>query len=305
MSPTLSQESHQGLQHDDPETWLNIKEDLVGAGVDTASVGSEHELIKRFLDNIWAGGDIDDDNLRTQSEELEEDGSDDNSDGQTGKPNGDAASAQGSKGKIDNLQEAKSRLPAPKTRSADYSNPSMIDFQSKDVVRDLEHQNLGDRVLDDMEHFRSRRLSPYKEVEALLLCWDQSCSDMATEMEVEGLKAVFETRFGYNTTVEHLNAQSKKRPQAQLNSKVAMYVENHDDPDTLLIIYYAGHGALGDDGDLYLQGLASILSNGFLLLSCYRALKDNTKSRKDKVNWKIAEKLLETAEADVLEIFDW
>ena len=305
MSPALSQESHHGLQHDDPETWLNIEEDLAGAGVDAASVGSEHELIKRFLDNVWAGGDFHDDNLRTRSEELEEDGPGDYSDGQTRKSKGDAASAQGSKGTIDNLQEVKSRLPAPKTRSADYSNPCMIDFQSKDDVRDLEYQKLWDRVLDDREHIRSRRLSPYKQVGALLLCWDQSCSDMATEMEVEGLKAVFETRFGYNTTVEHLNAQSKKRAQAQLNSKVAMFVENHDDPDTLLIIYYAGHGARGGDGDLYLHGLVSTLSKDVLFTKCYRALQDNTRRCKDKINWNIAEKLLEAAEADVLEIFDW
>ena len=215
MSPALSQASHQGLQHDDPETWLNIEEDLVGAGVDALSVGSEHDLIKRFVDNVWAGGDINDDNPGAQSEELEDDGPDDYSEGQNeevGKSKGDTAIVQDPEGKINDLQEVKSGLPAPKTRSVEDSDPSITDFQSKDVIRDLEYQNLWDRVIDDKEHIRSRRLSPYKEVEALLLCWDQNYSDMTTEVEVESLKAVFETRFGYNTTVEHLNARSKNRP---------------------------------------------------------------------------------------------
>ena len=267
VSPALSQESHQGLQHDDPETWLTIEEDLVGAGVDAATVGWEHDLIKRFVDNVWAGGDINDDNSRAQSKELEEDGPGDYSDGQmqkVGKSKGDAASVQGSTAKINNLQEVKSRPPAPETRSADDSDPSMIDFQSKDVIRDSQYQNLWDGVIDNREQIRSRGLSPYKEFEALLLCWDQSCSDMSTELEVEELKAVLETRFGYHTTVEHLNTRIKKSLQAQLNSKVAMFVETCDDPDTLLIIYYAGHGKVGGDhGDLYLHGLVSILSNEF------------------------------------------
>ena len=257
MSPALSQASHQGLQHDDPETWLNIEADLVGAGVDALSVDSEHDLIKRFVDNVWAGGDINDDNPGARLEELEEDGPDDYSDGQNeevGKSKDDTASVQYPERKINDLQEVKSRPLAPKTRSAEDSDPSMTDFQSKDVIRELEHQILWNRVINDKEHIRSRRLNPYKEVEVLLLCWDESCSDMNTEVEVEGLKAVFETRFGYNTTVEHLNTWDKKNLQMHINSKVAIFVGARDDPDTLLIVYYAGHGILGGDGHLYLQG---------------------------------------------------
>ncbi len=265
MSPALSQASHRGLQHDDPETWLNIEEDLVGAGVDAASVSSEHDLIKRFVDNVWAGGDTNDDDSRAQSAEFEENGPDDHSDGQNekvGKSKGDAASTQGSKGRINDLQETNSRPPTPKIRSVEDSDPS-IDFESKDVIRDSEYQNLWDRVIGDRELIRSRGVSAYKRVEALLLCWDQSCSDMSTETEVEDLKTVFETRFGYHTTVEHLNPQSIRRiVQMQLNAKVAIFLDSHDGPDTLLIIYYTVHGEpRGDPGDLYLYGLVSILSN--------------------------------------------
>ena len=264
VSPALSQASHQGLQHDDPETWLNIEADLVGAGVDALSVGSEHDLIKRFVDNVWAGGDINDDNPGARLEELEEDGPEDYSDGQNeevGKSKDDTASVQDPEGKINDLQEVESRPPAPKTRSAEDSDPSMTDLQSKDLIRDLGYQTLRNRVINDKEHNRSPRPILYKEVEVLLLCWHGSCSDMNTEVEVEALKAVFEMQFGYNTTVEYLNTWHKTNLQMHITSKVAMFLDARDERNNLLIIYYAGHGVLEGYDHLYLQGLVSILSN--------------------------------------------
>ena len=266
-SPALSQASHQGLQHDDPETWLNIEEDLVGAGVDAASVGSEHDLIKRFVNNVWAGGDAN--NSGAQSEELEEDGPDDHSNGQNegdGKFKGDSASVQDSKKKINDFQEIDSRQLAPKQRFMEDSNLPMVDFRNKDVIRDLEYQKLWDRVTNDMERARSRRDHAYQNVKVLLLCWDQSCTDMAIETEAQTLRAVFETHFGYHTTVEYLNNQSERTRQAQLNCKVAVFVANHDGPDTLFIIYYSGYGAVeADHGDLFLLGLVSKSSDRFYL----------------------------------------
>ena len=44
----------------------------------------------------------------------------------------------------------------------------------------------------------------------------------------------------------------------------------------------------------------------FLFTKCYRQdLPNNADSCKDNVNWNWTEELLEPAEADVLEIFDW
>ena len=98
VSPALSQASHRGLQQDDPETWLTIEEDLIGAGVDAESVGSEHDLIKRFVDNVWAEGDVNEDTSVAQSEELEEDEPDKYSHSQNeedGKFKGDSANFVG------------------------------------------------------------------------------------------------------------------------------------------------------------------------------------------------------------------
>ena len=267
MSPALSQASHKGLQHDDPETWLNIEEDLVGAGVDAASVGSEHDLIKRFVNNVWDGGVGSGDNSGAQSEELDEIGPDSDSNGQNeedGQSRGDSASVRGSKEKINDLQEIKSRPPAPKMRSTGDSDPLMVDFRSKDALGDWGYPSLWDQVTDNMEPTRSRRVHAYRKVEALLLCWHQSCSDMATEMEVINLKAVFETRFGYHTTVEYLHNQIESMLQTQLNSRVAAFVESHDGPDALFIIYYAGHGRpRGYQGDPYLHELVASLSSWY------------------------------------------
>ena len=161
MSPALSQASQLGLQHDDPETWLTIEEDLIGAGVDAESVGSEHDLIKRFVNNVWAGGDAN--NSGAQSEELEEDGPDDLSNVQKeedGKFKGDSASVQDSKKKINDFQEIDSRQLAPKQRSMEDSYLPIIDFQNEDVIRNLEYQKLWDRVTNDMERARSRKTMP-------------------------------------------------------------------------------------------------------------------------------------------------
>lgn len=267
MSPALSQASHHGLQHDDPETWLNIEEDLVGAGVDAASIGSEHDLIRRFVNNLWVGGDATDEDSGAQSEELEEYGPEAHSNGQSeadGKFTGDSASVQDSEKKIHDFQEIDSRQLVPKTRSMKDSYPPIVDFTNEDVIRDLEYQNLWDRVTIKMERARSRRDHAYQNVEVLLLCWDRSYTDMATEKEIQNLRAVFEKRFGYHTTVEYLNNQSERTLQTQLNYKVAMFVANHDGPYTLFIIYYAGHGTVdADHGDLFLHGLVSSSSDRF------------------------------------------
>jgi hypothetical protein len=45
----------------------------------------------------------------------------------------------------------------------------------------------------------------------------------------------------YNFVVNHKEISSKK-PTQQTSKFVTDFVYEHDEPDTLLIIYYAGHG---------------------------------------------------------------
>ena len=89
--------------------------------------------------------------------------------------------------------------------------------------------------------------SAYKKVEVLLLCWERSCDDLATKNEVDKLKATFENRFNYHVDVKYLDATIERRLQVRVNGMVAKFVDEHDGPSTLLIVYYAGHGRPGTE----------------------------------------------------------
>lgn len=98
--------------------------------------------------------------------------------------------------------------------------------------------------------------SCYKYAHVLLLYWDESCGDLSTKQEVEDLRDVFEELFHYHTIIKKLTAPSPgKRLQTTLNAIVANFIEDCDGPDTLLVVYYAGHGRPGDQyGHLQLLG---------------------------------------------------
>jgi hypothetical protein len=44
-------------------TWRCIEEDLVASGADEASVKSQHDFIKTWVDDVWIGEDDNDENL--------------------------------------------------------------------------------------------------------------------------------------------------------------------------------------------------------------------------------------------------
>ena len=84
-------------------------------------------------------------------------------------------------------------------------------------------------------------------------CVGNSCSDLATKEEIDDLKATFEDRFNYHAEIKYLDVT--KKLQVRVNAIVATFVEQHDSPNTLLIVYYAGHGRPGPEyGSLELFG---------------------------------------------------
>ena len=107
-----------------------------------------------------------------------------------------------------------------------------------------------------MDKGKYRKSSNYDKVEALLLCWKEECNDLEnTEEEVTRLKLVLENKFRYHATIEHLDSNVEGRLQVKLNYLVARFVEAHDGPNTLLIVYYGGHGKPGQlQGELQLLG---------------------------------------------------
>ena len=131
-------------------------------------------------------------------------------------------------------------------------DPSTVDYESADEIDASKHQVLWSNIMDKGNYIKS---SGYNKVQVLLLCWDQASDDLATQKEVEKLKAVFVDRFGYDATIAKLNANARRRLQVQVNAKVANFVDVHDGPNTLLIVYYAGHGKPGKFfGDLEIFG---------------------------------------------------
>lgn len=131
-------------------------------------------------------------------------------------------------------------------------DPSTVGYESADEIDASKYQVVWTNVMAE-----GRYLSPsvYKKAEVLIICWKEHCCDLDTQNEVKGLVSVLEMGFGYGITIVHLEAKEEGRLQVQLNAKVAGFVDTHDGPDTLLIVYYAGHGKPGKYfGDLEIFG---------------------------------------------------
>ncbi|KAL8645463.1 MAG: hypothetical protein Q9226_007293 [Calogaya cf. arnoldii] len=167
---------------------------------------------------------------------------------------------------------------------------SAVGYDSAEEEEASRHQVLWTNIMDEGKY---QNPSLYDKVEVLLLCWKDP--DMDTTSEVEDLRTVFVDDFGYHATTEFLNANSEKKLQVQVNARVAKFVEDYGCcSNTLLIVYYAGHGGPGEFfGDLVLHGKTSP--------------NDSRPARERARNclvWNKTEELLRPAEADVLEIFD-
>lgn len=163
---------------------------------------------------------------------------------------------------------------------------STVDYESEVEKQDSDLQILWSRVMDEGKYKTS---SDYKKVEVLLLCWKHN--DLTTENEIDSLKATFEECFNYHAEIKYLDTTIEQRLQVRVNAIVAAFVGEHDGPNTLLIVYYAGHGRPGGEyGSLELFGQTS---------------PNDKKKHLDVLVWNMTETLLLPAEADVLEVFDW
>lgn len=129
---------------------------------------------------------------------------------------------------------------------------SVVDYESTDEIDASERQVNWTNV---MAEGRYHSPSVYEKVEVLMLCWEEHSRDFDTTKEVTELSAVFEKGFGYHVTIQRLDAKRDTRLQIQVNRIVANFVHDHDGPNTLLIVYYAGHGKPGNFfGDLEIFG---------------------------------------------------
>ena len=129
---------------------------------------------------------------------------------------------------------------------------STDDYETEDEKQDSDLRLLWTRTMDEGEYKTS---ATYTKVEVLLLCWKDGCTDLTTKHEVEDLKATFENQFNYHAEIKYLDTKTEQGLQVRVNALVATFVEKHDGPKTLFIVYYAGHGRPGVEyGDLVLFG---------------------------------------------------
>ena len=84
--------------------------------------------------------------------------------------------------------------------------------------------------------------SCYKKAAVLLFSWAQDVFDMNVKKEVDELKEVFENEFNYKVMRECLRPSSPTEGtslQSNVSYMIAQFIHEFDEPNSLLIIYYA------------------------------------------------------------------
>ena len=87
---------------------------------------------------------------------------------------------------------------------------------------------------------QGRSQTRYKDVFVLLLRWEDD--EMDVDWELHDLNNVF-MKYGFNTERWLIPT---KNPHLKLMSKAIEIVEQHNDQDDLVIIYYAGHALINN-----------------------------------------------------------
>ncbi len=93
--------------------------------------------------------------------------------------------------------------------------------------------------------YRQTQKSQYTSVSVLMLRWDE---DTSVEKDLDLLDNVLTQDYNYHT--ERWQIPTVPNPSIKLGVQMASFLD-HARPDHLLIIYYAGHGYVGPDNQLY------------------------------------------------------
>lgn len=159
----------------------------------------------------------------------------------------------------------------------DGSDGSIVDYELDEQKIDSDLRVMWSKVMDQGPY---KNPSTYRKVEVLILHWADNSNDLATNEEVKSLQSVLEKPFNFHVQVESLDNHIEKKLQVRINSIVAQFVEKHDGPNTLLIVYYAGHGRPGSYyGHLELFGSVEYhLSISRLLIEVGKPRQTITKS---------------------------
>ncbi|OCL02527.1 hypothetical protein AOQ84DRAFT_382595 [Glonium stellatum] len=132
----------------------------------------------------------------------------------------------------------------------------------------------------------------YLNVAVLIIKWSEELDELKTGAEVAELDALFREQLNYTTKIVELNVS--KKPQHQLNRHLSTFVEEHDGPHNLMIVYYTGHGIYREK-EKYLQ-----------LTATTSFTKKKGLNIAAQANWNTAEEALRApdVDGDVLTILD-
>lgn len=123
-----------------------------------------------------------------------------------------------------------------------------------------------------------RRKEPLrKTTAALLLSWEEDVDDFHTTDEVSRLESLLKYTFRYTVSNAKIGAEL---PHSQVTKYLSDFVDDWDSPDTLLIVYYIGHGIPRGPGELHLSGYTLVKSSSRGLIADVRQ-KEEHESRKN------------------------
>ncbi|RFU76066.1 hypothetical protein TARUN_6176 [Trichoderma arundinaceum] len=125
---------------------------------------------------------------------------------------------------------------------------------------------------------RQTERPPHSDVSVLLLSWEE---DRSVDEDVAAVEQVMQKQYGFNT--QRWQIPTVPNPSIKLGVQMASFLENAR-PNHLLIIYYAGHGFAGPDGQLY--------------WAC------NAREDAAKLKWDGVRCLFEDAQSDILLLLD-
>ncbi|KAL2128385.1 hypothetical protein VTI74DRAFT_9255 [Chaetomium olivicolor] len=109
-----------------------------------------------------------------------------------------------------------------------------------------EFEAFARHLQDAAIHIQQLTLKPkHTSVSVLMLRWEE---DSSVEKDLLALEKVFRERYNYHT--DKWAIPTVANPSIKLGVQMASFLDNAR-PDHLLIIYYAGHGYVGPDNQLY------------------------------------------------------
>ncbi|AEO62234.1 uncharacterized protein THITE_2106180 [Thermothielavioides terrestris NRRL 8126] len=142
-----------------------------------------------------------------------------------------------------------------------------------------EFEAFARHLQDAAIHIQQQTLRPkHTSVSVLMLRWEE---DTSVEQDLLALEKVFRERYHYHTVKWAI--PTVPNPSTKLGIQIASFLDNAR-PDHLLIIYYAGHGYVGPDNQLY--------------WAC------NPRENAAKLKWDGVRCLLEDAQSEILLLID-